>query len=136
MTDPRDYQQIAAKALAKCAANDPWFPQPNRATVLAWAEQIAIYRLDEADVLAGVTVAYRDHGSGFRPLPRDIVQAAVAIRRDRPEPAPWQLAPKPEPPAHVDGPDGQPRCRRHAFLKAAPTDCDQCGAVANDEAAS
>lgn len=77
------HQQAAAKALALCAANDPWFPQPNRATVAAWSEQIAIYNLDEADVLAGVRIAYRDNGSGFRPLPRDIVQAGVAIRRDR-----------------------------------------------------
>ncbi|MGP4054289.1 hypothetical protein ACTWP6_05610 [Mycobacterium sp. 4D054] len=88
MNDPHDYQQTAAKALAKCAANDPWFPQPNRATVLAWAEQIAVYRLNESDVLAGVTIAYRDHGNDkigerFRPLPRDIVQAAITIRRDR-----------------------------------------------------
>ncbi|ULE32178.1 hypothetical protein [Mycobacterium sp. IDR2000157661] len=88
MSDPHDYQQTAAKALAKCAANDPWFPQPNRATVAAWAEQIAVYRLNEADVLAGVTMAYRDNGTDrtgerFRPLPRDIVQAAIAIRRDR-----------------------------------------------------
>jgi hypothetical protein len=88
MSDPHDYQQTAARALAKCAANDPWFPQPNRATVAAWAEQIAAYRLDEADVLAGVTMAYRDHGTDkngerFRPLPRDVVQAAITVRRDR-----------------------------------------------------
>lgn len=80
-----DHHQTAANALAKCAAYDPWFPQPNRATVEAWAEQIAEYQLDEADVLAGVKVAYRDNGAGFRPLPRDIVQAARAIRRDRAE---------------------------------------------------
>lgn len=88
MSDTHDYQQTAARALAKCAANDPWFPQPNRATVAAWAEQIAVYRLNESDVLAGVTIAYRDHGTDisgerFRPLPRDIVRAAIAIRRDR-----------------------------------------------------
>lgn len=133
MSDQHDYRQIAAKALAKCAANDPWFPQPNRATVLAWAEQIAIYRLAEADVLAGVTIAYRDHGAGFRPLPRDIVQAAVAIRRDRPELAPWQSAPKPEPPAWIPGPDGRPRCRRHAHLEAPPNDCTRCRGIAAKE---
>lgn len=80
-----DYQQTAALALAKCAAYDPWFPQPNRATMAAWAEQIAEYQLNEADVLEGVRIAYRDNGSGFRPLPRDIVQAARQIRRDRTE---------------------------------------------------
>jgi hypothetical protein len=80
-----DYHQTAARALAKCAAYDPWFPQPNRATVDAWAEQIAEYQLGEADVLDGVKIAYRDNGSGFRPLPRDIVQAARSVRRDRTE---------------------------------------------------
>ncbi|MBU8819567.1 hypothetical protein [Mycolicibacterium goodii] len=78
-----DYHQTAARALAKCAAYDPWFPQPNRATVEAWAEQIAEYRLDEADVLQGVKLAYRDNGSGFRPLPKDIVQAARQVRAER-----------------------------------------------------
>lgn len=80
-----DYHQTAARALAKCAAYDPWFPQPNRATVEAWAEQIAEYQLDEPDVLEGVKLAYRDNGSGFRPLPRDIVQAARQWRRERTE---------------------------------------------------
>lgn len=80
-----DYHQTAANALAKCAAYDPWFPQPNRATVEAWAEQIAEYRLDEADVLEGVKLAYRDNGSGFRPLPADIVQKARQVRRERAE---------------------------------------------------
>lgn len=82
MNDPHD---TAAKALAKCAAYDPWFPQPNRATVQAWAEQIGRYRLDLADVLAGVTKMYSDNGSGFRPLPKDLIDAARAIRRDRTE---------------------------------------------------
>ncbi|AXN50969.1 hypothetical protein MMRN_38740 [Mycobacterium marinum] len=78
-----DYRQTAARALAKCAAYDPWFPQPNRATVEAWAEQIAEYRLADTDVLEGVKIAYRDNGSGFRPLPKDIIQAARQCRRER-----------------------------------------------------
>lgn len=78
-----DYNQTAALALAKCAGNDPWFPQPNRATVEAWAEQIAVYDLETADVLEAVALAYRDNGSGFRPLPHDIVQRARDVRRDR-----------------------------------------------------
>jgi hypothetical protein len=74
----------AAKAvLAKCAANDPWFPQPSEATILAWAEQIALTNLELADLLAGVTAAYRERGSGFRPLARDIIAAANAVREDR-----------------------------------------------------
>ena len=82
MNDPHD---TAAKALAKCAAYDPWFPQPNRATVQAWAEQIARYQLDLPDVLDGVTKMYSDNGSGFRPLPKDLVEASRAVRKDRSE---------------------------------------------------
>lgn len=80
-----NYTQIAADALAKCAGYDPWFPKPAQATVNAWAEQIAIYKLDRGDVLAGVAVMYRDNGSGFKPLPKDMVQAAREIRRQRAE---------------------------------------------------
>lgn len=80
-----DYHQTAALALAKCAAYDPWFPKASLATVEAWAEAIAEYNLDTADVLEGVKLAYRDNGAGFKPLPRDIVQAARNIRRDRTE---------------------------------------------------
>lgn len=78
-----DYKQVAALALAKCAAYDPWFPKASVATVEAWAEAIQEYRLELPDVLAGVKLAYRDNGSGFRPLPKDIVQAARAVRKDR-----------------------------------------------------
>lgn len=80
-----DYHHTAALALAKCAAYDPWFPQPNRATVDAWAEAIGEYELDTTDVLDAVKLAYRDNGSGFRPLPHDIVQKARGIRRERTE---------------------------------------------------
>lgn len=80
-----DHHNTAALALAKCAAYDPWFPQPNPAAVAAWAEQIARYQLDLADVLAGVAKMYADNGSGFRPLPKDLTDAARAIRRDRAE---------------------------------------------------
>ena len=82
MTD-YDYKQIAALALAKCAAYDPWFPKASQATVDAWGEAIAEYKLSLPDVLEGVKLAYRDNGSGFKPLPRDIVQAARAVRKDR-----------------------------------------------------
>ena len=74
---------IAVQALAKCAAYDPWFPQPNRATAQAWAEQIAHWKLDLTDVLAGVAKMYADNGNGFRPLPKDLVDAARFVRADR-----------------------------------------------------
>jgi hypothetical protein len=35
--------------------------------------------------MAGVTKMYADNGSGFRPLPKDLVDAARAIRRERAE---------------------------------------------------
>ena len=85
MTNPADYQQTAAKALALCAAHDPWFPKPSEAVVYAWAERIAEYKLAEADVLEGVRLAYRDNGAGFKPLPADIVKRAREARRDRGE---------------------------------------------------
>lgn len=80
-----DHRQTAALALAKCAAYDPWFPKASQATVDAWSEAIGEYQLETRDVLDGVKLAYRDNGSGFRPLPRDIVQAARAVRRERAE---------------------------------------------------
>jgi hypothetical protein len=80
-----DHRHTAALALAKCAAYDPWFPKPSQATVEAWAEAISEYQLDTPDILAGVKVAYRDNGAGFKPLPRDIIQAARQIRRERAE---------------------------------------------------
>jgi hypothetical protein len=73
----------AAKAvLAKCAANDPWFPQPSQATVLAWAEQVEFTNLTVEDLLAGVTDVYRTRGNGFKPLPADVIGAARALRQE------------------------------------------------------
>lgn len=80
-----DYQQVAALALAKCAAYDPWFPKASHAIVDSWAEQIQRYELELPDVLAGVAKMYSENGSGFRPLPKDLTDAARAVRRDRTE---------------------------------------------------
>lgn len=80
-----DHRRTAALALAKCAAYDPWFPKASQAIVDSWGEQIERYNLDIADVLAGVAKMYADNGSGFRPLPKDLTDAARAIRRDRTE---------------------------------------------------
>jgi hypothetical protein len=86
MNRPTEQHIAIAKAvLAKCAANDPWFPHPSQVTVMAWAEHIARYNLELGDTLDGVTAAYAANGSGFRPLPKDITDAARAIRRDRTE---------------------------------------------------
>jgi hypothetical protein len=61
---------------------------------------------------------------------------AKAAEPARPEPAPWQPAPKPEPPAWIPGLHG-PRCRRHGHLEFAPADCAGCrgAAVAARESA-
>jgi len=80
-----DYQQVAALALAKCAAYDPWFPKASQAIVDSWGEQIEKYKLTLPDALAGVTKMYSENGSGFRPLPKDLIDAAREIRRDRME---------------------------------------------------
>lgn len=87
-----DYKTTAALALAKCAAYDPWFPKASQATVDAWAEAIEEYRLSLEDVLAGVKRAYRENGSGFKPLPKDIVQASRMERKERTD----RLGPTPE----------------------------------------
>lgn len=78
-----DWKRIAALALAKCASYDPWFPKASEALVTSWAEQIERHELSLADVLDGVTKMYSDNGSGFRPLPKDLTDAARAIRLDR-----------------------------------------------------
>lgn len=78
-----DHHATAAAALAKCAAYDPWFPQPNRATVEAWAEQLALWKVDHQDALDGVAKMYADNGSGFRPLPRDLIDAVRFLRDKR-----------------------------------------------------
>ena len=36
-------------------------------------------------MLDGVTKMYADNGSGFRPLPKDLTDAARAVRRERTE---------------------------------------------------
>ncbi|ODR20792.1 zinc finger domain-containing protein [Mycolicibacterium porcinum] len=81
MTD--DYLDTARLVLAKCAAADPWFPNPSDATVLMWAECFTPTGLSRADLLAAVTVVYSTHNGDIRPKPRDIIDAARIIRRDR-----------------------------------------------------
>lgn len=70
--------ETAAKVLAKCAANDPWFPKGGEAIVQAWAEVFAESKLSRDDLLAGVARAYRTEEAGYRPLPASIVKHARA----------------------------------------------------------
>lgn len=79
----KNYPQLAALVLGKCAAYDPYLAEPSAETCLAWAEQFELYDLDQPDLMAAVTRIYRDHGAGYRPLPKDICDAARAIRSER-----------------------------------------------------
>lgn len=71
-----EHQQTAALVLAKCAANDPWFPNGGEAIVMAWAEVFAESGLAREDLLAGVARAYRLETEGFKPLAASIVKYA------------------------------------------------------------
>lgn len=77
------YLEIAARALAACAEQDLWFPKPNPATTTAWARHLQHWKLELDDTLAGVAKMYDDNGSGFRPLPKDLIDAARFCRADR-----------------------------------------------------
>lgn len=81
----KNYPQMAALVLAKCAAYDPYLTAPTKETCLAWAEQFELYGLDLDDLTKAVTKVYSEHGSGYRPLPKDITDAARAIRKERAE---------------------------------------------------
>ncbi|MDH6283133.1 hypothetical protein [Prescottella agglutinans] len=91
MTDEaRYYRNAAAQVLALCASKDPWFPKPDNESgdnplIYGWAEQFAKHKLDRGDLLEGVRLAYDAHGSGFKPLPADIVGYARKVRRERSE---------------------------------------------------
>ncbi|AGM28148.1 hypothetical protein MABM_17510 [Mycobacteroides abscessus] len=80
-----NYPQMAALVLAKCVAYDPYLTEPTEEMCRAWAEQFELYKLELDDVMAAVTKVYSQHGSGYRPLPKDFTDAARARRRDRAE---------------------------------------------------
>lgn len=71
------YIEAAGKVLAKCAGNDPWFPQGGEAIIHAWAEVFAESGLSCEDLEAGVARAYLKAGEdGYKPLPGSIVRHA------------------------------------------------------------
>lgn len=82
-TPSQEYLSIASSALAACAEEDLWFPKPNPAVTVAWARHLQFWKFERRDVIAGVRKMYEDNGSGFRPLPKDIVGAARFIRAER-----------------------------------------------------
>lgn len=87
MTEPygqaMNWAQVAAAVWQACSHVDPYLPKLSEDMARAWGRQFATAGLEIGDLLAGVDRAYRDNGSGFRPLPKDILDAARAARRDR-----------------------------------------------------
>lgn len=75
--------EVARQVLARCAAHDPWFPNPDPMVVATWAQQFTESRLRGQALIEGVFRAYRDNGSGFRPLPKDIIVAARAVLSEK-----------------------------------------------------
>jgi hypothetical protein len=80
-----NYQQIAAGVYQRCNHFDPYLPPLSTDLARAWGGQFEKHRLTADDLLAGVDQLYDEHGSGFRPLAKDITDSARRIRRDRAE---------------------------------------------------
>jgi hypothetical protein len=74
-----DAIETATRVLAKCAANDIWFPNGGDAVTLAWAEVFDDCGLSCDELEAGVARAYRKAGEdGYKPLPGSIISHARA----------------------------------------------------------
>ncbi|MEU3013398.1 hypothetical protein [Nocardia asteroides] len=83
MTAPaRHWIETATLVLAKCSATDLWFPNASDAAVLAWAHEFSTSRLDRADLLAGVSRAYRVEPDGYRPTPASLIRHGRAAYLD------------------------------------------------------
>ena len=80
-----NYAQIAAAVYQRCNHFDPYLPALSADLARAWGALFEKHRFNERDLLAAVDAVYGERGSGFRPLPADIITAARAIRRDRTE---------------------------------------------------
>jgi hypothetical protein len=77
--------QVAAAVYQACTTYDQFLPQLSKDVARSWAKVFAYYRLTPDELIAGVDKVYLDHGSGYRPLPADIANAARQLRRDRSE---------------------------------------------------
>ena len=82
MTAP-NYAQIAAGVYQACNHYDPYLPALSADLARAWGRQFEKYRFTLEDLLAAVDKVYEDHGSGYRPLPKDISDAARYLRDKR-----------------------------------------------------
>jgi hypothetical protein len=80
-----NYAQIAAAVYQACNHFDPYLPALSPELAKAWGRQFEKHNLSTELLLEAVDRVYEEHGSGYRPLPKDITDAARAIRRDRDE---------------------------------------------------
>ncbi|WP_280465649.1 hypothetical protein [Nocardia brasiliensis] len=76
-------KETAGLVLAKCAANDRWFPHPAESTILAWAEVLGVSGYTRQELLDAVTHAYANSDDEFRPKPAAIVRHAQAVYFER-----------------------------------------------------
>lgn len=75
--------QVAAAVYQHCTTYDQYLPPVSADLATSWSKVFAYYNLHTDDLLAAVDAVYAAKGSGYRPLPADIAEAARTIRRDR-----------------------------------------------------
>lgn len=80
--DP-EYAMIAAAVYQACNHFDPYLPPLSDDLAEAWGRLFAKHKLGTPDLLRAVDAVYDEHGSGYRPLPKDIIDAARKIRGER-----------------------------------------------------
>lgn len=87
MTDqqipPELYPAVAMGVYQACSNYDQYLPEATEPVMRAWAKVFHRYQLTAEDLTAAVDKLYAENGSGWRPLPADIAQAARAIRQER-----------------------------------------------------
>lgn len=75
-----NYAQIAAAVYQACNAFDPYLPKLSVEMAQAWGRQFEKYQFTAEELLRAVDTVYEEHGSGYRPLPKDITDAAKKNR--------------------------------------------------------
>lgn len=83
MTTTPNYAQIAAAVYQACNHFDPYLPPLSADLARAWGRLFEKHALNVDDLIAAVDKVYDEHGSGYRPLPKDICDAARTIRAQR-----------------------------------------------------
>lgn len=88
MPDPTKLSlKLAGEVLAKIASYDPYFPKPNEAMLMAWAEHFVLQNHPTRDdLLEAVALFYASENQGVmgvKPLPGSISGLARQIKTDR-----------------------------------------------------